>query len=48
MASRGDDDQRGKKKMAEPHDKDPPRRGRGRTAAGSSIAVGRGAARRRD
>ena len=42
MASGGDDDRRGKRKMAKPRDKDPPRCGRGRTAAGSSSAVGRG------
>ena len=33
--------------MAEPRDKDPPRRGRGRTAVGSSTAAGRRAARDR-
>ena len=47
MASRGDDDRRGKRKMVEPHDKDPPRRSRGRTAAGNSSAASRGAARDR-
>ena len=47
MASGGDDDRRGKQKMAEPRDKDPPRRGQGRTAAGSSTIAGRGAARDR-
>ena len=35
----GDNDRRGKRKMNEQRDKDPPRRGRGRsTAAGSSVA----------
>jgi len=40
MAFRGDDDWRGKQKMAEPRDKDPPQHGHGRTAAGSSSAAG--------
>jgi len=42
MASRGDDDWREKRKMTEPHDKQMPRRGHGRTIGGSSIVVGRG------
>ena len=39
MASRRDDDQRGKRKMDEPCDKQAPCHGRGRTTAGSSSAV---------
>ena len=45
MASRGDDDRRGKRKMAEPHDKKMPHHGRGRTIGGSSSATGRDVAR---
>ena len=45
MASGGDDDRRGKRKMVEPRDKDPPRRSCGRTAAISNSAASRGAAR---
>ena len=48
MASGGDDDRRGKRKMAEPHDKDPPRCGHGRIVVGSSSATGRGSARDRE
>jgi len=40
MASRGDDDRRGKRKMFEPRDKQMPHRGRGRTRGGSSSAAG--------
>ena len=47
MAFGGDDDRRGKRKMAEPHDKDTPWHGRGRTIAGNNSAAGRGAARDR-
>ena len=47
MASEGNDNRRGKRKMAEPHDKDTPRHGRGRTIAGGNSAAGRGAARDR-
>jgi hypothetical protein len=42
MAFGGDDDRRGKRKMTEPHDKDPPRRGHGRTTAGRGAARDRG------
>ena len=42
MASRGEDDRRGKRKMTEPRDKQMPHHGRGRTIGGSSSAVGRG------
>ena len=41
MASRRDDDQRGKRKMDEPCDKQAPCHGRGRTAASSSSATTR-------
>ena len=37
-----DDDRRGKRKMVESRDKDPPRHGRGRSAAASSGAAPRG------
>ena len=37
-----DDDRRGKRKMVESRDKDPPHRGRGRSAAASSGAASRG------
>jgi len=47
MASEGDGDWREKRKMVEPCDKHPPRRGSGRTAAGISTAIGRGDARDR-
>ena len=40
MASEGDDDRRGKRKMIEPQDKQMPHRGRGRTIGGSSSAAG--------
>ena len=42
MASGGEDDRRGKRKMTEPHDKQMPRHGHGRTTGGSHVAVGRG------
>ena len=42
MASGGEDDRRGKRKMTEPRDKQMPHRGHGRTIGGSSSAVGRG------
>ena len=42
MASEGEDDRRGKRKMIEPRDKQMPHRGCGRTTGGSSSAVGRG------
>ena len=45
MASRGDDDRRGKRKMIEPRDKQMPRRGYGRTTGGSSSAADRDVAR---
>ena len=41
MASRGDDDRRGKRKMIEPRDKQMPHRGHGRTTGGSSSAAGK-------
>ena len=47
MASGGDDDQRGKRKMTEPRDKQMPHRGRGRTTGGSSSVAGRDVARDR-
>ena len=47
MASGGDHNRRGKRKMAEPRDKDPPRCGHGRTLIGISSAAGRVAARDR-
>ena len=47
MAFGGDDDRRGKRKMVEPHDKDPPLHGRGWTTVGKSTVAGRGAARDR-
>jgi len=47
MSSRGHDDQRGKRKMTEPQDKQMPHRGRGRTTGGSSSAAGRDVARDR-
>jgi len=47
MASRGDDDRRGKRKMIEPQDKQMPHHGRGRTTRGSSSAAGRDVARDR-
>ena len=45
MASGGDDDLRGKRKMIEPRDKQMPRRGHGRTIGDSSSAAGRDVAR---
>ena len=45
MASGGDDDRKGKRKMTEPRDKQMPRRGRGRTTGGSSSAADRDVAR---
>ena len=42
MASGGEDDRRGKRKMTEPHDKQMPRHGSGRITGGSSSALGRG------
>ena len=42
MASGGDDDRRGKRKMTKPWHKQMPRCGHGRTIGGSSSAVGRG------
>ena len=47
MASGGDDDWRGKRKMTEPRDKQMPHRGRGRTTGGSSSAADRDVARDR-
>jgi len=47
MASIGEDNWRGKRKMTEPHDKPTPHRGCGRTATSSSSAVARGDARDR-
>ena len=47
MAFGGDDDQRGKRKMTEPQDKQMPHHGRGRTTGGSSSAAGRDVARDR-
>ena len=47
MASRGDDDRRGKRKMTDPQDKQMPHRGLGRTIGGSSSAAGRDVARDR-
>ena len=47
MASDGDDDQRGKTKMTEPHDNPTPRHGHARTAAGSNCATMRGDVRDR-
>ena len=47
MVFGGDDDQRGKRKMTEPRDKQMPRSGRGRTTGGSSSAAGRDVARDR-
>ena len=38
MASEGDDDRRGKRKMTEPRDKQMSCRGRGRTIGGSNSA----------
>jgi len=42
MASGGEDDRRGKRKMIEPRDKPTPHRGHGRTAGGSSSVAARG------
>ena len=42
MASAGEDDRRGKRKMTEPCDKQMPRHGHGRTIGGSNSVVGRG------
>ena len=42
MASGGEDDRRGKRKMTEPHEKQMPHRSRGRTTGGSSSVVGKG------
>ena len=42
MASAGEDDRRGKRKMTEPRDKQMPCRGHGRPTWSSSSAVGRG------
>ena len=47
MASGGDDDRRGKRKMTEPQDKQMPRWGHGRTTGGNSSAAGRDVARDR-
>ena len=47
MASGGEDDRRGKRKMTEPHDKQMPCRCRGRTIGGSSSVAGRDVARDR-
>ena len=47
MASGGDDEQRGKRKMDESHDKQAPRHGCGRIAPGSSSAATRGDVRDR-
>ena len=47
MASRGDDDRRGKRKIIEPQDKQMSRRGRGRTTGGSNSVAGRDVARDR-
>ena len=47
MASRGEDDRRGKRKLTKPHDKQAPHRSRGRTVASSSSAVARGDVRDR-
>jgi len=47
MASGGDDDQRGKRKMTEPRDKQMPRHGRAGPQGGSSSAAGRDVARDR-
>ena len=47
MASGGDDDQRGKRKMTDPWDKQMPHHGRGRTIGGSSSAAGRDVAKDR-
>ena len=51
MASGDEDDRRGKRKLAEPRDKQMPHCGRGRTTGDDNSAVGRGDAsdrRRRD
>ena len=48
MASGGDDDRKGKRKMTEPRDKQMPRRGRGRTTGGNSSAAGKDVARDRE
>ena len=45
MASRGDDDRKGKRKMTKPQDKQMPHHGRDRTTGGSSSAAGRVVAR---
>ena len=47
MASGGEDDQRGKRKLTKPHDKPMPRSGHGRTTACSSSAAARGDVRDR-
>jgi len=47
MASGGEDDWRGKRKMTEVRDKNPPCRGCKRIAGGSSSAAARGAIRDR-
>ena len=47
MASGDEDDRRGKRKLAEPRDKQMPHCGRGRTTGGSNSAVGRDIARDR-
>ena len=47
MASEGDHDRRGKRKMTEPWDKQMPHRGHGKTIGGSSSATGRDIARDR-
>jgi len=47
MASRGEDDRRGKRKLTEPLDKQAPHRGHGRIVAGRSSAIARGDARDR-
>ena len=47
MASRGDNDRRGKRKMTEPRDKQMPHHSHGRTTGGSSSTAGRDVARDR-
>ena len=48
MASGGDDDWRGKRKMTEAQNKQMPHRGRGRTTGGNSSAAGRDVAKDRE
>ena len=47
MASEGDDDRRGKRKLIEPRDKQAPRSSHGRIVGGSSSATARGGVRDR-